>query len=285
MTLGSCPIEDVVQTNPLEARVVRRAIKRETIRGDWDDLFGDAPPDSLLAPYQLCGEGIARNAMLMKKYADREANIRRAWNRTQRYMPELMRSGAPPLDVLELSTTHGAMLEVARHFGHRVMGCDYANMVMPRQGQEVTTLRPLNATLTRDLDDTGLPIIEGAQQDWPYRYICESIDLPISIFDCGIMPYPFADKSYDVTMCSQAIEHYCHPDDWMVVVDEMCRITRHSILLLLNTRHKKFDRNEGYAKSYDAFRLAMRSYDANGFRNVAVHMHWGKAVGFKLIAV
>lgn len=266
-----------------EDEAVMRALHRERIRGDWMDLFYDPIPAELMTDYPLDAEGLERNAQIMKKYTRRPQNIRRAWNRTQRYLPELMQADGPSYDVLELSTAHGAMLEVARHFGHRVTGNDYANMVYPKQGQKVATMRPLNdETFTREVDDFGVPIKDG-YLDWPYRYITDSVDIPMSVFDCGNTPYPFDDKSFDYTLCFQAIEHYCHPDHWMEVIDEMCRITRRSIFLLLNPMHTRFYDVEGYRDSYDAFRLAMRSYNRNGFENVAVHMHWGHPVGFKLI--
>lgn len=279
-------IEPITPRNILKHRKVRRAIKREEIRGDWDDLFGEDVPHYLQAPYPLDEDGEARNAAIMKKYADRGRNTRRAWNRLQRYMPELVRANAVPQTVFELSTAHGAILEVARHFGHDVVGNDFANMVFARRGQNVATTRSLNDdSFARDVDDWGFKIADNpAAQDWPYRHITEAVDIPMKIFDAGKVPYPLNDKSVDVTICMQSIEHYCHPDDWMAVVAEMCRISRRSIFILLNPMHKRFKDVAGYEDAFQNARINLRDYNANGFENVASHMHWGKAHGFKLVA-
>lgn len=270
----------------LKHRRVKRALHREQIRGDWDALFNETCPEALRTPYVLDAEGERRNAAIMAKYADRDMNLNRAWNRMQRYMPELMREGAAPQTVFEMSTAHGAMLEVARHFGHKVIGNDFANMVFARKGQDVATTRPLNDdSFTREVDDWGFQISDDpSAQDWPYRHITESIGLEMNVFDGGKVPYPMEDKSVDVTLCLQSIEHYCHPDHWMDVIEEMCRITRRSIFILLNPMHKRFKDVEGYEESYHRARSDLRSYCANGFENVACHMHWGMAQGFKLIA-
>jgi len=270
----------------LKHRRVKRALKRSSIVGDWSDLFGQPAPDALQEPYNLDEEGKKRNAGIMKKYSDRALNNRRAWNRMQRYMPELLRPGVEKQVVFELSTAHGAMLEVARHFGHDVIGNDFANMVFAKQGQEVATTRALNDdSFTHDVDDWGYEISDDpSKQDWPYRHITEAQKIPMKIFDGGKAPYPLDEKSVDVTMCLQSIEHYCHPDDWMTVIDEMCRITRRSIFILLNPMHKRFKDVKGYQESFDKARIDLRDYNANGFENVATHMHWGKAHGFKLVA-
>lgn len=270
----------------LDHPAVRRALHREGIRGDLDDLFGDGPPQSLQQPYFVAACDEQRHAKVMRKYAFRRANIRRAWNRLQRYMPELLRHDAPAQTVFEMSTAHGAVLEIARHFGHDILGNDYANMVFKRQGQSVATTRPLNdATFERQTDDWGYAITPDPDaQDWPYRHITESLNLPVKTFDGGHTPYPIGEKSVDVTICMQAIEHYCHPDHWLEVVAEFCRISRRSIFILLNPMQKRFADVDGYAESYHEARLNLRDYNENGFECVATHMHWGQANGFKLIA-
>lgn len=270
----------------LKHRRVRRALKREEIRGDWDDLFREPVPAELETPYPLDEAGLARNATIQKKYANRKDNMMRAFNRVQRYMPELMRPGCEPQVVFELSTAHGAILEVARHYGHKVVGNDFANFVLTKEGQSSAITRKLGDTdFERHTDDFGFEIAEiPAEQEWAYRHITESVNIPMKVFDAGALPYPFEDKSVDVTICLQAIEHYCHPDDWADVVAEMCRISRRSIFILLNPMHHKYHEVEGYEEAYHKARLGLRNYCANGFENVATHMHWGKAQGFKLVA-
>lgn len=257
----------------------RRMIKQERIKADTLDLFGEEPPAELLKPYVIAPEDQARVDELQKKYTNRERNIRRCWNRVQLYMPELMQG--PSHDVLELSAAHGGMLEVLRHYGHNVMGSDYANMVSKRNGEEMRQFRKLNdKTFVRQEDDFGLPIDNA---DWPYRPICEAIDLPMTIFDAGKTPYPFDDKSYDYTMCFHAIEHYCHPDDWMDLVDEFCRITRKTVFIMLNRLVPEFRAKEDYNEAFTTFRRNMRDYNKNGFRCQATFVHWDSALGFKLM--
>jgi len=270
----------------LEHRRVQRALKRETIRGDWDDLFQEALPAELQTPYPLDEEGLRRNAQIQQKYADRARNNRRAFNRMQRYMPELLRPNAPSQVVFELSTAHGAMLEVARHFGHEIIGNDFANMVNANKGEKSSVIRKIDdPEFKRRMDDFGIEIQEDPnEQDWAYRHITEAMEIPMNIFDAGAPPYPFADKSVDVTLCSQAIEHYCHPDDWMNLVTEMCRISRRSVFILLNPLHQSYLKHDGYEAAFHKARRDLRNYCDNGFENVASHMHWGKAQGFKLIA-
>ncbi|WP_368186475.1 hypothetical protein [Aestuariibius sp. HNIBRBA575] len=261
---------------------VRKLVRQERIKADTLDLFGENAPAELLTPYPLDDDGLARNEKIQQKYANRAKNIQRCWNRVQLYFPELI--GAEPQDVLEMSTAHGGMLEVLRHFGHNVMGTDYANMVWSKDGGAMAQFRALNdENFQRDVDDFGNEIT-GEKPDWPYRHIVESVDLPMTVFDAGIAPYPFADKSMDVTMCFQAIEHYCHPDDWMSIVDEFCRISRKTVFVMLNRLIPEFRAKEDYKASFDDFRLQMRSYRKNGFVCTGSFIHWDQALGFKLTA-
>lgn len=220
------------------------------------------------------------------KYLGRIKNMRRSYNRVQLYMPELL--NMPPQDVFELSTAHGAMLDILRDCGHRVMGNDYVNMVGDSEGEGARALfrKANDEGFKRLVDDYGLPIPEdGVISDWPYRPIIESLDLPMALFDAGKMPYPFEDKSFDYSMSFQAIEHYCHPDDWHQVVDEMCRISRKCVFLMLNPMLPNLARDREYNASFESFRTSMRDYNRNGFVCTGVHLHWGQALGFKLMAL
>lgn len=269
----------------LGSRELQRLARLERKRGDWMDLFGEAPPDELLSPYTLCEEGQVRSGKLQQKYVNRKRNIERCWNRVQLYFPELVAS--EPQQVFEMSTAHGGMLEVLRHLGHSVLGNDFANMIYRRKGQPLAQLRAVNdKTFSRVEDDHGIAIPEEGEDapDWPYRYIIESVDLPMSIFDAGKVPYPLADKSQDVVMCFQAIEHYCKPEDWMTIVDEFCRISRKTVFVMLNRLIPALERKDGYKHAFDQFRREMRDYDRNGFRCVSTHIHFGSVLGFKLCA-
>lgn len=262
---------------------IRKLVRKERTKADNLDLFGEAPPAELLTDYVLDEEGLARNAEIQQKYAKRSRNIERSWNRVQLYFPELI-DAAEPQDVLEMSTAHGGMLEVLRHFGHRVMGTDYANMVWSKDGAAMAQFRALNDdSFARDKDDFGNEI-DAEKPDWPYRHITEAIDLPMTVFDAGQVPYPFADKSYDVTMCFQAIEHYCHPKDWMKIVEEFCRVSRKTVFIMLNRLIPEFRAKPDYLEAFTEFRRGLRGYRENGFTCTASFVHWDQALGFKLQA-
>lgn len=261
---------------------IRKLVRKERTKADNLDLFGEKPPAELMTPYPLDDEGKARSAKLQQKYVDRARNIERCWNRVQLYMPELLTS--KPQDVLELSTAHGAMLEILRHYGHNVMGTDYSNMVWSKDGSAMAQFRKLNdESFAREVDDFGNSI-DPEKPDWPYRYITESIDLPMTVFDAGVAPYPFEDKSYDMVMCFQAIEHYCHPDDWMTLIDEFCRLSRKTVFVMLNRLIPEFRAKPEYNEAFNTFRHGMRSYRKNGFVCTASFVHWDQALGFKLTA-
>ncbi len=261
---------------------IRKLIRKERTKADNLDLFGDGPPEELMSDYPLDAEGLERSSKMQQKYAKRSRNIERCWNRVQLYMPELLTS--PPQDVLELSTAHGAMLEILRHYGHNVMGTDYANMAWSKDGAAMAQFRKLNdPTFEREVDDRG-NFIDPEKPDWPYRHVVESIDLPMTVFDAGVAPYPFEDKSYDMVMCFQAIEHYCHPEDWMDLIDEFCRISRKSVFVMLNRLIPEFRAKKDYNHAFNTFRREMRSYRKNGFYCVGSFVHWDQALGFKLIA-
>lgn len=265
---------------------LRREVWQTKIAADKIDLFGEAPPAELLAPYSFDGVAGGPTRAAPKKYRDRAKNIRRSWNRLQLFLPEALSSDARPLEVFEMSTAHGAMLEILRHFGHRVTGNDFANMALPDDAGHRSAYRRLNDPgFARDTDDFGLPISEGNTPDWPYRDIIESIGLDVRLFDGGRTPYPLEDKSFDVVICMQAMAHYCHPRDWMDVVDEFCRIARSKIVILLNPmREEAQPEMDDYPRAYEAFRLNLRNYAANGFTCTGCHFLWGGVHGFTLTA-
>ncbi len=284
--MSPAPVPD--QTDP-EIRKLTRRLRALTVASDYSDLFGERTPAALAGDYPAEDLDDQLSRSLQKKYKKRPRNLLRCWNRAQLYLPELIRPGVAPHQVLEMSTAHGAMLEVLRHFGHEVTGNDYVNMVAATSNSAPVMFRDMNAApaATRTLDDYGLPIPAPGTPpvDWPYRKIIASTGIPMKLFDGGHTPYPFEDKSFDVVLCMQAIEHYCHPKDWLRIVQEFCRISRKTVVVLLNPlmanmKHAPDD----YIEAYETARRALRDYDANGFVCISCHVQWGKAVGFKLIA-
>lgn len=264
------------------AEAAERAHARLMRVMDVGQLFPSAPPRELLREYDLPADAwdhLTRRPQ--RKYLSRRRNIRRAWNRVQVFLPELM--GGHALEVLELSTAHGAVLEVLRHFGHRVTGNDYANFVASGEGRAL--LRAPGETISgRAVDDYGIPLgPDGEAADWPYRPIIESIGIPMKLFDCGRLPWPIADKSVDVVLSLQAIEHYCHPSGWDEIVAEMCRVARRTVVVLLNPLRADLARDADYARAFETARLRLRDWDRDGFRCIGCHIAWGQALGFKLM--
>lgn len=235
---------------------VHRFVQDGRSRNVASELYAEPPPPELLSDYQLDADGHKRNAMLQQRFTNRRANVERCWDQIQQHMPELLISS--PQDVLEVSTGHGAMLEVLRHYGHNVMGTDYATETWSAESSR------------------------SEKPDWPFRHVVESIDLPMTVFDNTDGYYPFETKSFDTTLCFQALEHTGHPDDWMSSIDEFCRISRKSVFVMLGDLNPKTRANSDYNYAVNSFRRELRSYRDNGFVCNGTFVHWGQALGFKL---
>jgi SAM-dependent methyltransferase len=247
--------------------------------------FDDPPPEDLARAYDLTPEAMAHLARtVQRKYMVHFKNIRRSWALMLQYMPELMAEGAERQSVLEMSTAHGATLEILRRKGHAVTGNDFAAFF--------GTDSPVDSRLRRagEIDLTGLPDKDGlnaagAITRWPYQPIIESLGLDVRLFDAGNPPYPFEDRSFDTVLCFDAIEHYCHPRDWMTIVAEFTRLARKSVLVVINPLNPFQDLAEvpGYAEAHRAFQREMRAYNARGFRCVLAGMHRHQVSVFKLM--
>jgi len=267
---------------------LRRQFRHLRVGADIADLFGDPIPEELITDYTVEDPEAGMGRPLQRKYLHRGRNIRRAWNRVELLLPELMNKDAPKQKILEMSTAHGAVLEVLRHFGHDVVGNDFANM-LSNQGNSISSvIRPVNhVDEDRKLDDYGNAVDMDNSQDviWPYKNIIDSIKIPMRIFDAGQTPYPADEKEFDVTICLQALEHYCHPNDWMVILDEFCRITKGTFIIFLNPPDRAARLDDGdYMTSFNKARLELRNYNKNGFRCVHTSIWFGTALGFKLMA-
>lgn len=265
-----------------ERKQLKATIRQQRIVADRGPLFNRPVPKALMTPYEMKDTARARIHNIQKKYTIRHKNIHRCWNRFQLYLPELMHEGNPQ-KVFEMSTAHGAMLEVARYFGHEVLGNDFANRLHQHDVSASTTHRKLSdADFEQTVTD---PVVKGGTAlDWPYRPIIEAIDMPITLFDAGHTPYPLEDKSQDVLICAQAIEHYCHPDHWMELMDEFCRITRKTIVIIMNPLFNHFADDTAYVTAFEQFRTDLQAYRRNGFTTTSCHIQWAEALGFKLTA-
>lgn len=258
----------------------RRLTPDEVIAG-----FDAVPPAEFAAPYPIdpvALAGIGRS--IQGKYLTRFANIRRSWAVLLEHMPELMADGAPPRDVLEMSTAHGATLEILRRQGHAVVGNDFANFLGGASGLD-SRFRDVNGLeLDGRRDDHGLNT-GGETRNWPYRPIIDSLGLDVRLFDAGSTPYPFEDGSFDTVICMDAIEHYCHPRGWMAVVDEFLRLARESVLVIANPVQRQLVDDPDYMAAVGAFQREMRMLDRAGFRCVHAGMHRFQLTAFKLMRI
>lgn len=248
---------DTDTLSPQIARQIRRQAATENAHRWLPEM-----PVEFRQSYQLANYDRPRIEAVMRKYLNRIKNNKRAWKRICFHMPETL-TGNTPLDILEFSTAHGAMLDIWRHFGQRVVGTDYAGGVGqagPKPDEPIWFDQVLEAAHDHPTDD----VVDG----WVYQPIIESLGLDVRLFDAGQTPYAFDDKSFDILCCYQALEAYAHPDDWERVLDEFCRITRKSVVIGFNPPTVKDYKDEAHRAAFAAACERLRCYDSNGFKAV-----------------
>lgn len=241
-------------------------------------LWTPAVPDGFPLHYELGGYSERQIIRIARKYLLRNENIKRAWARIHHHFPETLTAGEP-LDILEFSTAHGAMLEVWRHFGHRVRGTDFGGWA---EDYNKNAKRPnfIGKLMAKGHGNPRAPQDLG----WIYQPIIESLGLQVDLFDAGCLPYAYADKSFDVICCYQAIEAYSAPEHWVTIADEFCRIARKSIVIGFNPPGVKLRDDEAHMVIARAATDALRSYNRNGFK--CVFMEFGETrAGFHPTAV
>ncbi|MCJ8335406.1 MAG: class I SAM-dependent methyltransferase [Epibacterium sp.] len=248
--------------------------------------FGEAPPEKFSEPYDLTPEGLELiSKSVQRKYVVRFKNIRRSWSILLQYMPELLVEGTAPRDVLEMSTAHGATLEILSHYRHRVLGNDFANFLSRKSGAD-TRYRGVNELdLTQVKDDHSLNQGDGTIERWPYQPIIESLGLDVRLFDAGHVPYPLDRKSFDTVMCIDALEHYCHPKDWMTIIDEFTQLARQSVLVITNPVQGHMVDDADYMAHFYAFQKQMRQFSKYGFQCVHAGINRNQLTVFKLARV
>ncbi|MEH7827224.1 class I SAM-dependent methyltransferase [Gemmobacter denitrificans] len=245
--------------------------------------IGDYPPEEFSNPYPMTPEQIASlTRAVQRKYVLRFKNIRRSWAHLVQYMPELMRKGAPPRDVLELSSAHGATLEILRHKGHRVVGNDFPNFLSRRNGLKSHLRRVNEFDPEQHRDDAGYLDENGVAQGWAYQPLIESIGLDVRLFDAGIVPYPFEDGSFDTLLTFDAIEHYCNPLDWIVLADEFTRVARRSVLIVANPVQEHMVADKDYMAAFHEAQNALRNYGRDGWECVHAGVYRHQLTVFKL---
>lgn len=263
----------------LETRIPTQPSVNEVIAA-----FGAPPPQKFSEPYDISPEGLEQiSKTVQRKYVVRFKNIRRSWSILLQHLPELMIEGGPSRDVLEMSTAHGATLEILRHFGHRAVGNDFANFLGRRGGAD-SRFRGVNEVdLSAVKDDHHLNRGDGTVENWPYQPIVESLGLDVRLFDAGHVPYPFERKSFDTVICFDALEHYCHPRDWMTVIEEFVRLARQSVLVITNPVQGHLVDDVDYVKHFHAFQQQMRQFSREGFQCVHAGVNRNQLTVYKLM--
>lgn len=220
------------------------------------------PPKDIPEHYELGGYPRHQLTRIAKKYLSRGGNIRRAWTRINHHLPETL-SCDEVLDIIEFSTAHGAMLELWRHAGHRVRGTDFDGWPESYNHRSVP---PKHLKPTFEVEHTNPRQAENS--GWVYQPIIESLALDVDLFDASQVSYSYADKSFDVVCCYQAIEAYAHPERWGEIVDEFCRIARRTVVVGFNNSPKVLRNDMIYMASFRAAVESLRRYDRNGFYSV-----------------
>ena len=219
-----------------------------------------AIPSQLQTPYELKGYPESRCTRIMHKYLDRPRNIARAWQRIHLHLPETIET-SQKLNILELSTAHGAMLEVWRDAGHNCIGTDFNAGV----GVAHRRAKPISDNLKNVFDTAHNHPKSADDPGWLYQPIIESLGLDVRLFSGGDLPYPFETKQFDVLACYQALEAYDHPDKWVQIVDEFCRITKSTIVIGFNPPGKGHFRDDAYITATKSAWESLRTYNKNGF--------------------
>lgn len=224
-------------------------------------------PANFVDDYRLGRYSEDRITQIMWKYLIREQNCERAWARINHHLPETLLS-AEPLDILEFSTAHGAMLEIWRHYGHRCVGTDFAWTTAGRE-------RVRNKGKSKPWHDKLLENLTSRSHDgwpgkdiagWPYQPIIESLGLDVRLFDGGVRPYPFDDNSFDVVCCFQAIEAYTGPEEWLETLREFCRIARKTVVVGFNPLPVETAGAEPLIEAARQAWMAMQRFNECGFQ-------------------
>ena len=228
--------------------------------------WAPALPEKFETDYRLGEYDDERIGQVMWKYLVRRDNAMRAWVRINHHLPETL-IGDDPLDILECSTAHGAMLEIWRDYGHRVVGTDFAWTVEGRErvrGKGVK--KPWHAKLLKTLrSEKHGQQMANEVPGWPYQPIIESLGLDVRLFDGAQRPYPFEDKSFDIVCCYQAIEAYTGPEQWLDTVAEFCRIARKTVVIGFNPLPVERANDPDQVEAARVAWLAMQSFNAHGF--------------------
>lgn len=191
-------------------------------RGQWRQFVRqEIPiPANFMQPYSipkadfftgLSADDAARRhhdgKFIQIKYQLRAYNIMREYMRLRSFLPELF-DGKAQFSLIEFSSGGCGSLEVAREFGH--------------------SLQPLDFIAGR-----------GAE----YRPIHKALGADVINFNGRERPYGFADKSYDIVVCNQAVDAYGSPEDHIAVINEFKRIARRKVQVVFNPYRPEWNRD------------------------------------------
>ncbi|MBY5988890.1 methyltransferase domain-containing protein [Roseovarius atlanticus] len=185
----------------------------------WLDKNDVAVPKELVRSYEI--DILSRvRAGIPLKYQFRALNNLRELVRANILFPELVDGLAEPRTIIDLSAGACGTYEVFSHFGHYVTVCDF--------------YQPDGFNNVRD----------------SYAAIHEMLGIECRHFDGRSLPYSFADDNFDIVLCHQAIDAYGPVQFWYDAIDEMLRIARCSIGLVLNPAHPKTADTRAAARTF-----------------------------------
>lgn len=168
----------------------------------WHAERGLDMPGALLRPYAIPVIERVRGGIPLK-YQYRGLNALRELARANLLFRDLL-TGDAALDVLDLSAGACGIAEVWGHHGHRVMTNDY--YASDQRNEVGHSYAPIHREL---------------------RITCHR-------FDGRDRPYAFATASHDIVLCHQALDAYGPVPDWNAALDEMRRVARRAVGLVLN---------------------------------------------------
>lgn len=213
-------------------------------------------PSELLNDWNYSEESILSVSPDLKnhKFFKRRRCIKNNWNRLQNYFPETFKE--KKLKFLDLSCGNGATLECVRFLGHETFGVDYES-----ESHCLSNLRIIK--------NTNMP------NKWLYKILLDSQNISYKGHDLNVLPYPFADKSFDIVNCWGAIEFYSRPKFWPLLILEMLRISNLYVNIAFNLLPKWAKTNISYVFEFNNFianvQNIMSKYGVNAVKITNYH--------------
>jgi len=193
-------------------------LRRTARLSKWLDQNGVEVPAKIMSPYEL--DVLERcRARIPLKYQYRALNALREMARTHVLFPELL-AGDEPAEIIDLSAGGCGNADVLGQYGHKVEVCDY---------HDANAINPVGHS---------------------YTEIHKFLGLECRFFDGRDLPYAFPDESHDIVLVYQAIDAYGPVALWYDIVDELLRIARRSVGLVLNPAVPRTTENEALMAAF-----------------------------------